>query len=62
MLPLPLVGSRFEDEGVVPLSTGNARPSMARQSLAVLAVTRASSAWASTLPIWLRVWARHVCC
>src|SRR5260221_12712335 len=39
MLPLPVTGGRFEDEDegrVVPLSKGNARPSMARQFLAML--------------------------
>jgi len=52
------------ERGVMSSSMGDARPSMARQSLAVLlAVTRASSVcvWASTLPVWLRVWARRVC-
>jgi len=35
-LPLPVMGGRFEDEGVVLPSMGNARPSMACQFLAML--------------------------
>ena len=53
---------RVREGVVVPSSMGDVHPSMAHQSLAMLlAVTWASSMWASTLPIWLRIWARlHV--